>query len=492
MQLIKAAPADLNDVCRLFEQVIRKMNEEGIGQWNWGEYPNEQVLKNDIDLGQLYISREEDGTLQCAVCINEEQDPEYAQVNWLFGVRPGLFHRLAINTQLQGRGLGRQLLAAVEQILTERGCDCLRCDTYSRNKAALHTYDTNGMRHSGTVRFPGREEAFVCFEKPLTADCPLLPLRMHPASRGGSLTPWGGDKLTSAYGKQADALPLGESLEVSCLPGLESRDDMGKTLPELLAAYGSAMAGSFAGKEFPLLLKLIDAASPLSVQVHPDDAYARANEQGKLGKTEAWLIVEADPDAELVYGVVPGTTKQQLREAGENGPAISVLLRRVKVKPGDVCFIPAGCVHAIGKGITLYEIQQSSDITYRFYDWDRTDAEGRKRPLHIKQALDVVDVACTLQPVRAEKQGVTRVLDEDFFTLDVIRPEGSCALPKVGEFAMLTALTGDMAVCWHGSRLPLKKGETCFIPCTAPALWVEGDGMAAVSMPKSPCLGGQA
>ena len=312
----------------------------------------------------------------------------------------------------------------------------------------------------------------------------LLPFRMHPASRGGSLTPWAGDKLTRDYGKQSEALPLGESLEISCLPGLESCDDQGRPLSQLIREYGEDMAGRYAGSPFPLLLKLIDAASPLSVQVHPDDAYAISNENGKLGKTEAWLILSAEEGAELVYGLKEGTTKEQLQAACADGPALSGLLRRVQVRPGDVCFIPAGCVHAIGAGITLYEIQQSSDITYRFYDWDRVDAQGNKRPLPVRQALDVVDTQCQLSPFRAEGIGVQQVLDESFFALYVIRTEKQCDLPDVTDFGMLTVLDSELTLCWEGGHLDLKKGESCFIPCSAPPLWIEGFGLAAVSMPK--------
>lgn len=111
------------------------------------------------------------------------------------------------------------------------------------------------------------------------------------------------------------------------------------------------------------------------MQVHPNDDYAARVENGKLGKTEAWLILDAPEGSQLVYGIKPGTTLDTLRAACEQGAAVEPLLRRVTVHPGDVCFIPAGCVHAIGAGIMLYEIQQSSDITYRFYDWDRVDQE---------------------------------------------------------------------------------------------------------------------
>ena len=314
----------------------------------------------------------------------------------------------------------------------------------------------------------------------------LEPIRMFPAFRGGKLTPWGGEKLRTVFGKDIPEVPTGESLEISCIPGLESRDGEGRTLPELIALHGAEYVGSYAGKPFPLLLKLIDAREALSVQVHPNDAYAGEHENGKLGKTEAWLILDAPEGAELVYGIRPGTDRETLRKACEAGSAVAPLLRRVKVKAGDVCFIPAGCVHAIGAGITLYEIQQSSDITYRFYDWDRTDAQGRKRELHLRQALDVTDLGFSLEPRHwDEAAGVTRMLDEDYFSLDLIRAAGGeISLPALTEFGFLTALDGGLTLRWAGGEAPMEKGDSFFLPKASPRLTVTGTGRAALSMPK--------
>ncbi len=313
----------------------------------------------------------------------------------------------------------------------------------------------------------------------------LLPIKMHPAFRGGKLTPWGGEKLRTVYGKPISEVPTGESLEISCIPALESRDDAGRTLPELIAAGGEAMAGRYARGAFPLLLKLIDAREPLSVQVHPNDAYAHAHENGKLGKTEAWLILDAPEGAELVYGIVPGTDRETLRKACEAGSAVAPLLRRVRVRAGDVCYIPSGCVHAIGAGITLYEIQQSSDVTYRFYDWDRVDREGKKRELHLDKALDVTDLSFSLAPKHWDGAvGVTRMLEETYFSLDLIRAEGEVALPALTDFGFLTALDGALTLAWDGGEVKLAKGDSFFLPRVSPALCLRGSGRAALSMPR--------
>ncbi|MBQ9251736.1 MAG: class I mannose-6-phosphate isomerase [Clostridia bacterium] len=312
------------------------------------------------------------------------------------------------------------------------------------------------------------------------------PIRMHPAFRGGKLTPWGGDKLKTVFGKDIPEVPTGESLEISCIPGLESTDDGGRKLTELIAENGAAYVGRYAGKAFPLLLKLIDAQEALSVQVHPNDAYAGEHENGKLGKTEAWLILDCPEGAELVYGIQPGTDLKTLEAACAQGPAVSPLLRRVKVRPGDVCNIPAGTVHAIGAGILLYEIQQSSDVTYRFYDWDRVDAKGNRRELHIQKALDVTNLSFAPEPKHWEEaRGVTRMLEEPFFSLDLIRAEEEeIALPALQDFGFLTALDQGLALAWEGGAVEMKKGESFFLPALSPKLSLRGTGRAALSMPR--------
>lgn len=483
MMLRKATEKDFSAVCALYQEVNAGMKATGLAQWQWGEYPNEAIVREDIAKGDLYVMDGEDG-LACVVAVNQSYEDEYKAVNWLFGVTPGMFHRLAIAPSAQGKGLGKRLLAEIEAMLLTAGCDCLRIDTYSANERAMRLYGGNGMRQAGHVHHGDLPLPFICFEKPLTADCPLLPLRMHPAFRGGALTPWGGEKLRTVYGKPIQDVPTGESLEVSCIPGLESADDMGVKLPELIARYGAAFAGKYADQPFPLLLKLIDASESLSVQVHPNDSYAHDHENGKLGKTEAWLILDAPEGSQLVYGIKPGTTLKELRAACEKGAAVEPLLRRVDVKPGDVCFIPAGCVHAIGAGIMLYEIQQSSDVTYRFYDWDRVDAKGNRRELHLTKALDVTDLSFSLDPIPAPDAPMARVLDETYFTLDLMRVHGETALPAVADFGLLTALEGILTLCWQGGERPLSKGESLYIPAAAPRLTLKGDGRAALSMPR--------
>ena len=482
MMLEIAGMQDLEAVCALYQATCQEMQEAGLNQWNWGEYPSRDIVRDDLEAGRLYVARRE-GVLSCAVAVDREQEEQYAQVDWLFGQRPGSFHRFAVAQEWRGQGLGRRLLGEIREILREMGCDCLRCDTSAENARALHLYESEGMRRAGNVHYPpDLSKDYPCLEMPLREDCPLLPIPMTPAFRGGSLTPWGGKKLREVYGKAIPNDTTGESLEVSCIPGLESADPMGVKLPELIARYGDKLVGRYAGETFPLLLKLLDARESLSVQVHPGDAYAHANENGKLGKTEAWLILQAEPGSELVYGIVPGTGLSQLREACLAGAAVQPLLRRVAVKPGDVCFIPAGCVHAIGEGIMLYEIQQSSDVTYRFYDWDRTDSKGNKRELHLDKALDVTDLHFALDPVPAPDAPCARVLDTTYFTLDLLKAAGETDLPPVQDFGLLTALDG-LTLRWMGGERQLAAGESLLLPASCPALTLEGHGRAALAMP---------
>ena len=279
-------------------------------------------------------------------------------------------------------------------------------------------------------------------------------------------------------------MPTGESLECSCVEDLESTDDTGVALTDLVKKYGRSFAGKYEKGAFPLLLKLIDAKDRLSVQVHPNDDYARVHEQGKLGKTEAWLILDAPQGSQLVYGIREGVTLEELRAACEEGSAVEKLIRFVDVHPGDVCMIPSGCVHAIGAGIMLYEIQQSSDITYRFYDWDRVDKYGKRRELHLEKALDVTDLSIQRSPIPAPDEPCARVLDETYFTLDLMHVSEPVQVPSICEFGILTALDAGLTLCWESGRVQMKKGETFFVPQSAPALKLEGQGRAALAMPR--------
>ncbi|MBR6709194.1 MAG: class I mannose-6-phosphate isomerase, partial [Clostridia bacterium] len=209
---------------------------------------------------------------------------------------------------------------------------------------------------------------------------------------------WGGSLLRDRYGKEGvPGMPAAESWELTVRPGcanvIENGACAGMTIDEYLTRVPAAM-GRDAGKRFPLLAKLIDAARPLSVQVHPDDAYAAANEKDG-GKTEMWYIMDADPGARMVLGMQDGVTTADFAAALAAGDPLSCL-RTVEVKAGETYFVPAGYLHAIGVpgygegGILVAEIQQNSNLTYRVWDYNRPGADGKPRALHTDRALDVI------------------------------------------------------------------------------------------------------
>lgn len=478
-----AQDSDIPALCRLFEASIRDMDEKGLDQWRWEVYPNETVLMEDVKSGTLYLM-EENGEILAAFTINEEQDPLYATLHWHFGVRPAVLHRLVVHPSHQHKGLGRKAMAHVIRLARELGYDSLRLDTYLKNTRAMALYESIPMRKVGLVKFEHRTIPFQCYEMPLTENCPLLPLKMLPHYRCAPELPWGGNKLKTLFGKDIPNDRTGESLEISVIPGKVSRTEGGEGLDEFLAAYGEKLQGTEVKGPFPLLLKLLDAKDALSVQVHPNDEYAAIHENGKLGKTEAWVILQADTDAELVYGLVPGVTRKELEKAAREGVAVEKYLRRVKVKEGDVCFIPAGCVHAIGAGIVLYEIQQSSDVTYRFYDWGRTDANGQKRPLQIRQAVDVADLSFQPAPVpRVPATGIQPLLRSNVFELDRLHVSGELQIsPDPRRFAFLTALD-SLLLSWEGDALELKKGDSVLLPALRPDLTLQGVGEALYATP---------
>ncbi len=210
---------------------------------------------------------------------------------------------------------------------------------------------------------------------------------------------WGGEKLRTYFGREIPAgSKVGESWEISDhgadVSIIADGPWAGKSLRECMReAPGEVLGTAIASRSrdrFPLLVKLIDASDRLSVQVHPGDGYAALNEAGELGKTEMWYVVQADGGAELICGLAAGVDREGFKRAVEGGE-IGNCLRRQGVKAGDVVFVPAGRVHAIGAGNLILEIQQNSDVTYRVYDWDRVGKDGRPRDLHLEKALEVID-----------------------------------------------------------------------------------------------------
>ena len=311
----------------------------------------------------------------------------------------------------------------------------------------------------------------------------VYPLKMKPYFRHGSETPWGGGKLRELFNKDIPDDMTGESLEISALPGRESvivnGELSGKTLTEAADVMGAELLGEF--KEFPLLLKLLDAKERLSVQVHPDDEYA-ARVEGKRGKTEAWYILNADPGAKLVFGV-KAKSSEELRQIVASGH-IEDTLNWIDVRPGDCLYIQSGTVHAIGGGIVLYEIQQSSDVTYRMWDW------GRPREIHTQKALDVTRCDIVTRPVEpqtTEVMGGERIslIDGDFFKLTRLNVMGRMPVEADG-FALITAL-GEGAIEYGGGSVLVHNGESVLIPAAMHDFMVSGHLTVLMSEPGGRC-----
>jgi mannose-6-phosphate isomerase len=209
---------------------------------------------------------------------------------------------------------------------------------------------------------------------------------------------WGGQKLSTSLGKDLNGMRnCGESWEISGVPGdvsiVSNGPLAGQSLTDLMTAAKVQLLGHRLAAahptEFPLLIKFLDANDDLSIQVHPNDVQAKRR-HGCLGKTEMWYILEAEPGAKLIAGFNKNTSKEEYQERLQNR-RLKAILNEEMVAPGDVYYIPAGRIHTIGKGILLAEIQQSSDVTYRIYDFDRIDSQGNKRDLHVEEAMDVID-----------------------------------------------------------------------------------------------------
>ena len=295
---------------------------------------------------------------------------------------------------------------------------------------------------------------------------------------------WGGTKLREVYGKPCDFDKVAESWELSTHPAGESRVDGGAynglTLSQYFQQVPQALGKNAAAFEsFPVLIKLIDAKDPLSIQVHPSDEYALRVE-GEYGKTEMWVIVDCEPGAFLYFGVNRPVSKEEFRQRIEDNTVLEVL-NKVEVHPGDVFFIQAGTIHAIGAGILICEIQQNSNCTYRVYDYDRRGADGRPRELHIEKALDVCrlepsDTASRLGEVKALAGGTVQQLGAcKYFSTEKLIVEEALTL-EVGEdsFVSLLATDGSGWVEGPENKLAFRAGDSLLVPAGAGKVRVTG------------------
>ncbi|MFI3301802.1 MAG: type I phosphomannose isomerase catalytic subunit [Rikenellaceae bacterium] len=309
----------------------------------------------------------------------------------------------------------------------------------------------------------------------------LYPLKFRPIL---SSLIWGGEKIVPYKGLDTDQKMVGESWELSGVKGSESvvaeGELAGKSITELLAECGEELIGkaNYArfGNEFPLLIKFIDAKQPLSIQVHPDDELAAARHNSK-GKTEMWYVVDTDEGAKLRSGFSREVTPEEYVASVEND-TVTDILKEYEVSPGDLFFLPAGRIHSIGAGCFIAEIQQTSNITYRIYDFNRTDAAGNPRELHTEQAVDAIDYKVeadyrTAYDSEATDQEVAMVKCDYFNTsfLNLTKPF-EVDYSELDSFVIYICTEGSATV----NGTPFKKGETLLLPATTTGVKIDTTG----------------
>ena len=277
---------------------------------------------------------------------------------------------------------------------------------------------------------------------------------------------WGGHRLVEEYHKKYDGDILAESWELSCHPDgpsyLAEGPEKGLTLTEYIQAHGRDVLGTNCKRfaDFPILIKFIDARGNLSIQVHPDNAYAREHEN-QFGKTEMWYIMDAAPGAFLYYGFDHTISREEMEQRIRENTLLEVL-HKEPVEKGDVLFIPSGTIHAICENIVIAEIQQSSNVTYRLYDYGRLGADGKPRPLHVERSLAVLKPG----PVEQDWDFGGHLGQHKNFTVDLLQNEavGCCD----GEsFAGLLVTAGEGELLCGGETKPVRAGECVFLPADA-------------------------
>ncbi len=316
--------------------------------------------------------------------------------------------------------------------------------------------------------------------------------QIHPIRLEASLheTIWGGRRLEQGWKKLPPGdVRIGEAWETEIGTIAQNSPYRGRMLGELVAELGVDLLGEDAtaifGQRFPLLAKFIDATTKLSVQVHPNDQYAAEHEHGKLGKTEFWYILETTPGASIIHGLRAASTRDEV-ERSIKQTRLEELLREEPVAPGDVIFVPAGTIHAIGGGVLLYELQEYSDVTYRMYDYGRLDTRGRPRELHIERSLEVSkyepSARVKIQPVvlarSAEYVDRCLVACRYFVTREIILST-KLAGQTGGSCVILSSLGANLRVC-YGKELAqsegLARGQTMVLPAALGGYLIEGEG----------------
>lgn len=290
---------------------------------------------------------------------------------------------------------------------------------------------------------------------------------------------WGGNSLSTVYSKPFDKdKTIGESWEICDLPNdnnvVSNGELKGKTLSYLVKEYGSKLLGTkYKEDYFPLLIKLIDAKDKLSIQVHPDEEYANKR-HNKHGKNEMWYVMDTYGDAKLLIGLKENVTKEDLKKAIDNKENIEDMFNYFDIKKGDAFYIPSGCIHAILGNVIIAEIQTPSDVTYRLYDWNRVDKNGKSRELHIEDSFNVIKNinAFSLKSsknnkIKTNTLEINTVFTNDYFTTEEYIINGDYSSKTNEEsFEIIIVLEGDGTIESSVNSVDLKIGKTVLVPAS--------------------------
>ena len=295
---------------------------------------------------------------------------------------------------------------------------------------------------------------------------------------------WGGTKLRDEFGYEIPSDKVGEYWAISAHPHgvstIKNGRFAGMGLDQIYAEHRE-LFGNSSEPVFPLLTKILDANDWLSVQVHPDDHYAMEHE-GELGKTECWYVISADEGAEIIYGH-NAKSREELRQQIEK-KEWDKLLTKVPVKAGDFFYVPSGTMHAIGSGILILETQQSSDTTYRVYDFDRKDTKGNLRELHLEKSIDVLNIGAPAnsRPVTLKADDLTSTLlvASDFFAVYKWEVSGKVDIEKTAAYLLVSVLAGQGVLTVDGETYPIAKGDHFILPSDVEEWTFEGKDLEMI------------
>ncbi|MEP3837835.1 MAG: type I phosphomannose isomerase catalytic subunit [Algibacter sp.] len=312
----------------------------------------------------------------------------------------------------------------------------------------------------------------------------LYPIKFEPLYK---YRLWGGSKLKTHLNKEYSEESIGESWEISDVKGDETKvlkgALKGQTLKQLIKTYKGAFVGESVyktfGEDFPLLIKFIDAKTPLSIQVHPSNELAKERHDS-FGKNEMWYVMQADKDAELIVGFESEIDKDEYLKQLEDDTILNVM-HHEKVEQGDTFYIPTGRIHAIGAGVLLAEIQQTSDVTYRIYDYNRVDATtGKERELHNELALDAIDFKyydSFKTDYKKEVNTSNTLVHSPYFKTNFIKVEGKLTkdYSKLDSFVIYMCVSGDLEIESNNEKYTLKIGETILLPAAIDEVKISSD-----------------